>query len=167
MLKKFMNDYDNQNEEIQITQRDDTPVNTNSNKESTIIGEHISIEGTVHANEDLILQGTLNGAMKLNKHHITIGSKAKVKADIFAASMTISGNMEGNVTINGKVEITKEADFTGKIKAKRIAIEDGAYVKASIEMERPESHRKNNKPMDAVVLNKDNLNTKQSPVTAK
>ena len=44
--------------------------------------------------------------------------------------------MEGNIHATGRVEITKAADFNGEIKAKSISVEDGAYLKAVIEMER-------------------------------
>jgi cytoskeletal protein CcmA (bactofilin family) len=50
--------------------------------------------------------------------------------------VTVSGELTGNIEATGKVEITKEADFKGEIKAKSISVEDGAYLKAVIELER-------------------------------
>lgn len=137
--------------------RGESPENAN-----TIIGEHISIEGTVRAKEDLIIQGSLKGTMELDKHHVTIGHKGKVEADIKAQSITVSGKMNGNVSVHGKVEITKEADFTGQIKAKRIAIEEGAYINGSIEMQREEESKsdfKGKRPMDAIVVGEEKPNT--------
>jgi cytoskeletal protein CcmA (bactofilin family) len=126
--------------------------------ERTVIGEHISIDGSIRAQEDLIIQGTLKGSLELDKHHAFIGSKGKVEADVHAENVTISGKVNGNIFALGKVALTKEAQFTGQIKAKRIAIEDGAFVKASIEMVRDDDD-KNRKPadkhpIDAVVIEK-------------
>jgi cytoskeletal protein CcmA (bactofilin family) len=70
-----------------------------------------------------------------------VGSKGRVEGEINAQSVRISGQMIGNIKTKGKVEITKEADFMGDIRAKSISVEDGAYFKGSIELER-EPHRK-------------------------
>lgn len=106
-----------------------------SAEEKTIIGEHISIEGNIQGKEDLVVQGSVKGKIELEKHHVTVGSKGHVEAEIHANNLTISGRLIGNIKSEGKVEITKEADFQGEIKAKRISVEDGAYLKAVIELE--------------------------------
>jgi cytoskeletal protein CcmA (bactofilin family) len=123
---------------------------------STLIGEHIAIEGIIRANEDIVIEGTIKGTIEAKSHQLTVGSKGKVEADVEAENVVISGRMVGNVMARGKVQITKSADFNGQIKAKRIAVEDGAYIKASIELERdakeqPSSH----KPIEAIVLGAD------------
>ena len=107
-----------------------------SKPEKTIIGENISIEGDIRGREDLLIQGSVKGSVQLEKHHLTVGPKGQVEAEINADSVTISGRLIGNIKALGKVEITREADFTGEIKAKRISVEDGAYLKAVIELER-------------------------------
>ncbi len=104
--------------------------------EKTVIGEHISIQGDIRGQEDLVIQGTVKGSVQLENHHLTVGPKGQVEAEIMAANVTISGRLAGNIKAQGKVEITREADFTGEIKAKRISVEDGAYLKAVIELER-------------------------------
>ena len=104
--------------------------------DKTVIGENISIEGDIRGREDLLIQGSVKGSVQLEKHHLTVGPKGQVEAEINADSVTISGQLIGNIKALGKVEITREADFTGEIKAKRISVEDGAYLKAVIELER-------------------------------
>lgn len=155
MLRKQREGFDQNNNEYQLPPKQESFTGRDSGNERTVIGEHISIDGTVRAKEDLIIQGTLKGTMELDKHHITIGNKGKVEADIQAENITISGMVNGNVTVHGKVEITREADFTGQIKAKSIAIEDGAYINASIEMKRDEDKKPKpaaKPPIDAVVI---------------
>ena len=107
-----------------------------SKEEKTVIGQHISVEGVIRGKENLVIEGSLKGSIELEKHHVTVGSKGQVEAEIHADSVTISGRLIGNIHAHGKVEITKEADFSGEIKAKRISVEDGAYLKAVIELER-------------------------------
>jgi cytoskeletal protein CcmA (bactofilin family) len=67
-------------------------------------------------------------------HHLTVGPKGKVESEIHAADVTISGKLIGNINAKGKVVITKEADFNGEIKARSISVENGALLKAVIEL---------------------------------
>lgn len=104
--------------------------------EGTIIGEHIFIEGTIRAEEDIIIDGTLKGSIEAKSNKLTVGQKGKVEADVNVDSIVISGIMSGNIIAKNKVQVNKNADFSGQIKTKRIAVEDGAYLKASIELEK-------------------------------
>lgn len=102
----------------------------------TLIGEHISINGDIRGEGDLVIEGSVKGSIKLEKYHLTVGSKGQVDAEIYAGNVTVSGRVTGNISALEKVAITKDADFNGEIKAKRISVEDGAYLKAAIELER-------------------------------
>lgn len=104
-------------------------------EEKTIIGDKISIEGSIQGKGDLVIDGSVKGSIELEEYHLTVGPKGQVDADIHADNVTIGGRMAGNINASCKVEITKDADFNGEIKAKRISVEDGAYLKATIEME--------------------------------
>jgi cytoskeletal protein CcmA (bactofilin family) len=112
-----------------------TPVSTSAGGK-TVIGENIAIEGGIRGGEDLLIEGSVKGSIELEKHHLTVGAKGQVEGEIHADNVTISGRLTGNIEALGRVEITKEADFNGEIKAKRISVEDGAYLKAVIELER-------------------------------
>ena len=112
-----------------------------SSKEKTTIGEHIAIEGKIRGGENLQIEGSMKGNIELEKHNFTIGSKGRVEGEILAQDVSISGQLKGNIKALGKVEVNKEADFYGEIKAKSISVEDGAYFKGMIELDR-ESHRK-------------------------
>ena len=119
---------------------EETPIRPTSKPVSastrTLIGEHISINGDIRGEGDLIIEGSVKGSVILEKYHLTVGPKGQVDAEINAGNVTVSGRLTGNITALDKVAITKDADFNGVIKAKRIAIEDGAYLKAAIELER-------------------------------
>ncbi len=141
MLKKRKNDKDDYEPTFspgttEKTPVMSTPINTVSSQEKTVIGQHISVEGIIRGKENLVIEGSMKGSIELEKHQVTVGSKGKVEAEIHADNVIISGRLVGNINAQGKVEITRDADFSGEIKAKRISVEDGAYLKAVIELER-------------------------------
>ena len=100
-----------------------------STEEKTVIGRHISVQGVVRGKENLVIEGSIKGSIELEKHQVIVGSKGKVEAEIRADSVTISGRLKGNIHANRKVEITKEANFNGEIKAKRIAVDQLEQLK--------------------------------------
>ena len=107
-----------------------------SSRPDTIIGENVFIEGNIRGEGNLMIEGTVKGKIELAKHHLTVGLNGQVEAEIQAGEVTVSGHLIGNITALDKVTITRTADFSGEIKAKRISVEDGAMLKASIELER-------------------------------
>jgi cytoskeletal protein CcmA (bactofilin family) len=107
-----------------------------SEAESTVIGEHITVEGKISGAEHLVIEGTLIGAVELKNHNFGIGSKGRFEGDIEAQNVSMSGEVKGNITALGQVKITKEADFFGEIRANTISVEDGAYFKGLIELQR-------------------------------
>ena len=107
-----------------------------SARPDTIIGENVFIEGSIRGEGNLMIEGTVKGKIELAKHHLTVGPNGQVEAEIQAGNVTVSGHVVGNITALEKVTITKAADFSGEIKAKRISVEDGAMLKASIELEK-------------------------------
>ncbi|NNK84380.1 MAG: polymer-forming cytoskeletal protein [Desulfobacterales bacterium] len=118
--------------------RDALPSSKSGN---TIIGENISIEGNIRAEENLTIEGFMKGNVKIEKHNFSVGSKGRFEGEIRANNMIIGGLLSGKVNTTGKVEITKNADFYGTIKADSIAIEEGAFFKGEIELGR-EPHKK-------------------------
>jgi len=111
-----------------------TPHGEYSATNKTTIGQNISIEGVIRGNENLEIDGLMKGDIELKNNHITVGPKAKVEAEISAKNVTISGQMVGNIRATENVKFTKEANFTGEVKTKNISVENGAYLKAGIEM---------------------------------
>ncbi len=110
-------------------------------KEPTLIGEHITVEGTVSADEDIIIEGSLKGSIIVKSHQLTIGKKGRVDADVQVNSIVISGHMTGSIVAFEKVQVMRGADFNGQIKAKSIAVEDGSFLKASIELDKEGSEK--------------------------
>ena len=114
---------------------------SSKSENTTIIGEKISIEGDILAEENLTIEGVMKGNVKIEKHSFGVGSKGRVEGEIRANNVLISGLFHGKVNATGKAEITKNADFYGAIKADSIAIEEGAFFKGEIELGR-DPHKK-------------------------
>lgn len=105
-----------------------------------IIGPSIRIHGELTGEEDLIIEGQVEGVVHLDKHNLTIGSNGRVKANIQASGVIVEGQLEGDITGTEKVVIRRTGNMRGNIVAPRVTLEDGAMFKGSIEME-PEGRR--------------------------
>lgn len=108
---------------------------------NTVIGPNTAIEGSIRGEENIILEGYIKGKVVLEKHDFEVGSKGRFDGDIQAQNVNISGLVMGTVKTKSKVELTKKADFIGDIRAKNFLMEEGAYFKGSIELDR-EPNRK-------------------------
>ena len=136
------------------------PINSSKGGKTTI-GDKITIEGSIRGAENLIIEGVMKGNVEMEKHNFTVGSKGRFEGEIRAHDVAVSGLLHGNVKALGKVEITKNADFYGEIKANSISIEDGAFFKGEIELGR-EPHRK----MDPVAKQMNGAGPKQSQISS-
>ena len=103
---------------------------------ATVIGENIAIEGVINAEEDITVEGTLSGGIIAKSHKVTVGTQGRVEADIQAENVAVNGRMKGAIIAFNKVHIGQGADFTGQIKAKSVAVEDGAMLRATIELDK-------------------------------
>lgn len=104
-----------------------------ANTPAGIIGRGLFIKGELHGEEDLIIEGRVEGEITLQKHLI-IESTGVILADIQTENITIKGEMRGNMSATDKVTIFADARVVGDITAPRVVIEDGAQFKGHIEM---------------------------------
>jgi cytoskeletal protein CcmA (bactofilin family) len=99
------------------------------------LGPSLRIKGEISGSEDLLIDGSVEGIVQLEKQKLTLGPTSEVKADIIAGDVIVSGNLKGNVHAGRRIEIKKDGSVTGDLTTPQISIEDGAYFKGSIEME--------------------------------
>src|SRR5712671_6267818 len=97
------------------------------------VGKSVIIKGQIFSREDLIVDGEIEGVIEVNDHRLTVGLNGRVRASIKAREIVVLGSVDGNVEALDKVDIRKDAKLIGDIKTSRIAIEDGAYFKGSID----------------------------------
>jgi len=103
------------------------------------IGKSVLIKGEVYSREDLVIDGEVEGTVKLPDHRLTVGPSGKVQAGVNAREITVRGSVNGNLDAADKIEIRKEAKVVGNVTTSRIAIEDGAYFKGTVNVTRQEA----------------------------
>jgi|SRR5450755_2508869 cytoskeletal protein CcmA (bactofilin family) len=100
------------------------------------IGRSVIVKGELSGSEDLYIEGQVEGTIELKGNNLTIGPHGLVKANINAKDVVVQGKLEGNIQASERAELTKSAVATGDIMTQRVAIEEGAYFKGKIDIQR-------------------------------
>ena len=99
------------------------------------IGKSVIIKGELSGSEDLIIEGQVDGKIELRQNILTIGPNGKIKAEVFAKSIVVHGEVHGNITASEKVDIRDNGSVDGDLSAPRVAIAEGAHFRGSIDMQ--------------------------------
>ena len=98
------------------------------------IGPSIVIRGEVSGNEDLLIQGQVDGSVALDLHSVTVGGGGRVKADITGRVITIEGTVEGDLRAKEQIILRGSSTVHGDLKAPRVVLEDGASFRGLVDM---------------------------------
>lgn len=98
------------------------------------IGKSIVVCGEVKGNEDLILDGRVEGTVTLSDNRLTIGPNANIAADLTAKDVLIQGRVQGNIVATGRVELRAGCNLEGDIRALRLAVEDNAVFRGKVDL---------------------------------
>jgi cytoskeletal protein CcmA (bactofilin family) len=98
------------------------------------IGKSVTIKGELSGSEDIYVDGQVEGSIQLAGNSVTVGPNGRVKADIAARNLIVSGTLDGNVHASERTELRKTAVVNGDVQTRRIAIEEGAYFKGKLEI---------------------------------
>ena len=101
------------------------------------LGASLEIKGKIIGEEDLQIDGKVDGPVSLEGRRLTVGRTGKLNSEISAGDVIVHGSVTGNLRARDRVEIRKDGSVIGDIAAARISIEDGAYFKGRIEIDRP------------------------------
>lgn len=122
-------------EETQIPPVSKSPPSTEEKPSSQAkLGKTILIRGELTGEEDLIIEGRVEGQINLKNHNLVVGEGGNVEAEVFAKSVIVLGQLKGNLNAEEKVEIKASGSLTGDIQSPRAVIEDGAKFKGCIDM---------------------------------
>jgi cytoskeletal protein CcmA (bactofilin family) len=113
------------------------------------IGKSVVIKGELSGSEDLVIEGQVEGKVELRQNILTIGPNGKIKAQIFAKSVVVLGEVVGNITASEKVDIRDNGSVDGDLVSPRVAIAEGAHFRGSIDMQRTTGARPEAKPAEA------------------
>jgi cytoskeletal protein CcmA (bactofilin family) len=100
------------------------------------IGKSVVIKGELNGSEDLTIEGHVEGKIELKDHALTIGANGRIRAQVFAKSVIVLGEVNGNVTASEKVDIRDGGSVDGDIVSPRVAIAEGAHFRGSVDMQR-------------------------------
>lgn len=99
-----------------------------------VIGASITIRGEVTGDEDLTIQGHVDGSVDLDEHAVTVGPDGKVDADIVARVINVEGRVDGDLDADERVVLRGTARVEGDISAPRVVLDDGSYFRGAVDM---------------------------------
>lgn len=100
------------------------------------IGRSVVIKGELSGSEDLYVDGQVEGTIELQGNSLTIGPNGHLRANVNAKNVVVHGKLEGSVKASERTELRKSAVVTGDIFAQKIAIEEGAYFKGKVDIQK-------------------------------
>lgn len=112
-----------------------SPSAPGSSGKSAVIGPGIHINGDIGGDENLLVEGKVDGKIRLDSHQVEVGQSGRVYADITAKVIKIAGEVRGDISGSEKVIISRSGNVQGNIVAPRMTLEDGAIFKGSIDMD--------------------------------
>lgn len=112
------------------------PVETRRAERATAtIGPSIFIKGDLSGDEDLVIEGRVEGKIDLKQHNVTIGKNGRVRADVFGNTVVVEGEVDGNLFAQQQAILRQSGAVRGNITAPRVMLEDGSRFRGSIDME--------------------------------
>ena len=106
----------------------------------------IRVRGEISGNEDLLVDGSVEGPIHLGNGQLIVSATGKVVGDVEATELVIFGSVKGDVKSRERLEIKSGGTLVGDVLTARILVEDGAHFKGSIEIERKETARTSEAP---------------------
>lgn len=103
-------------------------------KERAMIGASITIKGDLAGEEDLLIQGTVEGTISLRDHLVTVGKEGRLNATVHARSITVQGKVQGDLNGNEQVVVERSGIVSGNIIAPRVTLENGCQFNGSVDM---------------------------------
>ncbi|MGH9862938.1 MAG: bactofilin family protein [Candidatus Acidiferrales bacterium] len=101
------------------------------------IGRTLSVKGELVGNEELLVDGEFSGTIDLGSSSLTVGPQGRLQADVYAREIVIEGAVRGKLRAAERLLIARTGNVVGDLVAARIVIEDGAYFKGSIDIQKP------------------------------
>ena len=108
------------------------PMRATADRANARLGPSIHVKGEIFGNEDLVIEGSVEGLVQLGEGKLTVGASAKVTADIIAKEAVVYGTVKGKLQAKDRIEIKKDGFVDGDLTTARIVIEDGAYFRGSV-----------------------------------
>ncbi|ALO45609.1 bactofilin family protein [Pseudohongiella spirulinae] len=102
---------------------------------SAVLGATIKVKGDISGDENLLIEGQVDGSVSLAAHELTVGKTGKLNADITAKVIRIDGEVDGDITGKEKVIVTSSSKIKGNIVTPKMTLEEGARFKGTIDID--------------------------------
>jgi cytoskeletal protein CcmA (bactofilin family) len=106
-------------------------------KNVSVLGPTLVIRGELSADEDLVIEGTIEGKIAHHNKNLTVGKQGRVTADIHAKAVLVEGELNGDIHSDGLVSMAKTANVNGNVYCARLVMEEGACFNGKVEMVLP------------------------------
>jgi cytoskeletal protein CcmA (bactofilin family) len=114
----------------------ETPKPPHTSSEMTLISKSVAIKGEVSCDEDLYIDGQVEGTIDPKGYRLTIGPNGRVKANITARAVVVQGRLEGNIHASDRVDLKQSATVVGDIVTQLISIDEGVTLKGSVNVQK-------------------------------
>ncbi|MCE8033400.1 polymer-forming cytoskeletal protein [Billgrantia tianxiuensis] len=101
----------------------------------SVIGSHTSVHGDIDAGEDLTVEGHVEGTITCKQNTVTLGNGSRILGDVYAHTLHVSGEVEGNLVASHRATIHKDANVRGTIVTPCLMLEDGSTFHGTIDMD--------------------------------
>ena len=143
------------------------PLATTPQGSTARLGASLHVKGEISGNEDLHVDGSVEGLIQLEERKLTVGASAKLTADVVAREVVVYGSVKGNLRARDRIEIKKDGSVVGDLTTARIMIEDGAYFKGSIEIDRKAESAEKEKDLDKPAFTRAAAAAPSAPAAAR
>ena len=107
------------------------------------IGSAVTIRGDIYSEEDLLVDGEVEGTIEVKNQTLTIGPHGRARTtSIKARDVIVMGTVHGNIECTNKLTVRREGNLTGNVRTGGIVIDDEAYFKGSIDIIRPAEEKR-------------------------
>lgn len=102
----------------------------------THLGQSLVIHGQLQSDEDIVIDGVVQGQVHIRGAMLTVGERGKIEADVHGTRVLVRGSVHGSITATERIELSAEASVHGSLSANQVVIVDGARYDGSIDMQR-------------------------------
>jgi cytoskeletal protein CcmA (bactofilin family) len=99
-----------------------------------VLGKNVVIKGQIRSQQDLTIEGEVEGTIEMMEHRLTIGANGRVRANVKVREIEVLGSLQGKIEAVDKVYIRRSAQLVGDIHSAGLIVEDGSYINGNIEL---------------------------------
>ena len=124
---------------MNVKESENTVMDATPSGKPAVVGKTLQFDGNIKGDEDLIIEGTVEGTIILNNARVVVENSGLVRGDINARTILVKGEVRGEMRGNEVVEIAPSGVVHGDIRAPRVMLQDGCQFKGLVDMDHKES----------------------------